>query len=201
MTTPDRLAQIRARLDDPSFGPVPAWDVNWLLGRLDEALRQVERLRGGVELVAAATPCTCSAQRARADRLATSINAWLTLALSGGRGPVTDDSLLALREWIEAGWPQDRFPEPETEPLDLDGRASECPDSQDTHPLVSLINALAATYSPRSVAIWLGMRNRHLAERRPIDLLAEGDFERVARAVEALDHVPVTSDPRAGGHR
>lgn len=53
----------------------------------------------------------------------------------------------------------------------------------------AIVSALGVTYSPQGVAIWLRSSNRHLNQQRPIDLLAAGDFETVARAVEALGDV------------
>jgi hypothetical protein len=45
---------------------------------------------------------------------------------------------------------------------------------------------LAEVYTPEGVEIWLNSRNQSLDGRRPIDILAEGDFSTVRAAVERL---------------
>lgn len=45
---------------------------------------------------------------------------------------------------------------------------------------------LADVYKPEGVAIWLHGRKRSLGERRPIDLLREGEHEAVFAAIERL---------------
>lgn len=53
--------------------------------------------------------------------------------------------------------------------------------------LAWIVGALADTYTGRGIAIWLHCPHRHLDNRRPIDMLAAGDWEPVVREVERLD--------------
>ncbi|BBX98092.1 hypothetical protein AWC15_22310 [Mycobacterium lacus] len=46
----------------------------------------------------------------------------------------------------------------------------------DVHAIVDL---LSDSYTPEGIDIWFHSRNRNLDMRRPIDLLTEGDFDRV----------------------
>lgn len=63
------------------------------------------------------------------------------------------------------------------------------PDSRDRLlDLTYLITQLADVYTPDGVEVWLHGRNRHLDGQRPIDLLADGDFDQVRREVERLNH-------------
>lgn len=51
--------------------------------------------------------------------------------------------------------------------------------------LASAVTALLAIYEPPAVAGWLRGNNPHLADRRPLDVLAEGDLASVMVAVQA----------------
>jgi transcriptional regulator with XRE-family HTH domain len=42
-----------------------------------------------------------------------------------------------------------------------------------------VVGYLADVYSPRGIAIWVLDRNRQLQDRKPIDVMAGGDFESV----------------------
>jgi DNA-binding transcriptional regulator YiaG len=43
----------------------------------------------------------------------------------------------------------------------------------------TIVDILSDSYSPEGIDIWFHSRNRNLEMRRPIDLLTEGDFDRV----------------------
>jgi DNA-binding transcriptional regulator YiaG len=43
----------------------------------------------------------------------------------------------------------------------------------------AIIDILSDSYTPEGIDIWFHSRNRNLDMRRPIDLLTEGDFDRV----------------------
>lgn len=49
-----------------------------------------------------------------------------------------------------------------------------------------LVLQLKEVYKPEGVEIWLHSRNRGLDGRRPIELLIDGDFEPVLKAVDRL---------------
>ena len=49
-----------------------------------------------------------------------------------------------------------------------------------------LVERLREIYSAEGADIWIHGRNRELGAEKPIDLLAEGQFERVLAAVERL---------------
>jgi hypothetical protein len=51
--------------------------------------------------------------------------------------------------------------------------------------LAAVVTALLAIYEPDAVAGWLAGSNPHLADRRPLDLLAMGDVASVMTAVQA----------------
>lgn len=43
----------------------------------------------------------------------------------------------------------------------------------------AIVDILSDSYTPEGIDIWFHSRNRNLDMRRPIDLLTEGDFDRV----------------------
>lgn len=49
-----------------------------------------------------------------------------------------------------------------------------------------LVQRLRDVYRPEGIEIWLHSRNREFEGRRPLDLLAAGEYERVLGAVERL---------------
>lgn len=49
-----------------------------------------------------------------------------------------------------------------------------------------VIGYLADTYVAEGIAIWLNSRNRLLADRKPLDVMSEGDFESVLDVVIAM---------------
>jgi Protein of unknown function (DUF2384) len=49
-----------------------------------------------------------------------------------------------------------------------------------------LVQRLRDVYRPEGIEIWLHSRNREFDGRRPLDLLAAGEYERVLAAVERL---------------
>ena len=51
-----------------------------------------------------------------------------------------------------------------------------------------IVRELLEVYEPEGVRIWLHSRNRALADQRPIDVAATGDFEPVLAAVRRLVH-------------
>lgn len=51
--------------------------------------------------------------------------------------------------------------------------------------LASVVTALLSIYEPGVISGWLHGSNPHLADRRPIDVLAEGDVAAVMSAVQA----------------
>lgn len=51
--------------------------------------------------------------------------------------------------------------------------------------LAAVVTALLAIYEPDAVSGWLHGNNPHLGDRRPVDVLAEGDVAAVMRAVQA----------------
>jgi uncharacterized protein (DUF2384 family) len=51
--------------------------------------------------------------------------------------------------------------------------------------LAAVVTALLSVYEPEAVSGWLHGNNPHLNNRRPIDLLAEGDVASVMIAVQA----------------
>jgi DNA-binding transcriptional regulator YiaG len=52
--------------------------------------------------------------------------------------------------------------------------------------LVHLVSELREVYTDEGIQIWLKSRNRNLASRRPIDLLAAGDVEDVLDEVQRV---------------
>jgi uncharacterized protein (DUF2384 family) len=51
--------------------------------------------------------------------------------------------------------------------------------------LAAIVTALLAIYEPEAVSGWLHGSNPHLGDRRPLDVLAEGDVAAVMGAVQA----------------
>ena len=51
--------------------------------------------------------------------------------------------------------------------------------------LAAVVTALLAVYEPAAVGGWLHGNNPHLGDRRPLDVLAEGDVAGVMVAVQA----------------
>lgn len=51
--------------------------------------------------------------------------------------------------------------------------------------LAAVVTALLAIYEPEAVSGWLQGNNPHLGNRRPLDVLAEGDLAPVMAAVQA----------------
>jgi uncharacterized protein (DUF2384 family) len=51
--------------------------------------------------------------------------------------------------------------------------------------LAAVVTALLAIYEPEAVSGWLAGNNPHLGDRRPLDVLAEGDVAAVISAVQA----------------
>ncbi len=51
--------------------------------------------------------------------------------------------------------------------------------------LAAVVTALLSLYEPDAVSGWLHGNNPHLDDRRPIDVLAEGDVTAVMAAVQA----------------
>ena len=49
-----------------------------------------------------------------------------------------------------------------------------------------VVDRLRDVYTPEGIEIWLHGRNRSLKGEKPIDLLREGDFERVLYAIDRL---------------
>jgi hypothetical protein len=49
-----------------------------------------------------------------------------------------------------------------------------------------LVQRLRDVYRPEGIEIWLHSRNREFDGRRPLDLLAAGEYERALAAVERL---------------
>lgn len=49
-----------------------------------------------------------------------------------------------------------------------------------------LVQRLRDVYRPEGIEIWLHSRNREFDAKRPLDLLAMGEYERVLAAVERL---------------
>lgn len=51
--------------------------------------------------------------------------------------------------------------------------------------LACVVTALISVYEPEAISGWLHGSNPHLADRRPLDVLAEGDVASVMSAVQA----------------
>lgn len=51
--------------------------------------------------------------------------------------------------------------------------------------LAAVVTALRALYEPEAVSGWLQGNNPHLGDRRPLDVLAQGDVAAVMAAVQA----------------
>lgn len=51
--------------------------------------------------------------------------------------------------------------------------------------LAAVVTALLAIYEPEAVSGWLHGNNPHLGDRRPVDVLTEGDVATVMAAVQA----------------
>jgi hypothetical protein len=51
--------------------------------------------------------------------------------------------------------------------------------------LAAIVTTLLAIYEPAAVSGWLHGSNPHLSDRRPLDVLAEGDVTAVMGAVQA----------------
>lgn len=49
-----------------------------------------------------------------------------------------------------------------------------------------IVSELSEVYRPEGVDIWLHGRNRSLGGERPIDLLRQGEFQKVLNAIERL---------------
>ncbi len=56
--------------------------------------------------------------------------------------------------------------------------------------LSALVERLARVMEPSYIAVWLRKPVQALAERKPIDVLAHGDYMRVAGLVSALEEAP-----------
>jgi transcriptional regulator with XRE-family HTH domain len=52
--------------------------------------------------------------------------------------------------------------------------------------LRDLVSLLSDSLTPRGVGQWLHARNRSLGGERPLDVLREGDFERVEKAARSF---------------
>jgi transcriptional regulator with XRE-family HTH domain len=52
--------------------------------------------------------------------------------------------------------------------------------------LGTIIALLRDAYTDQGIALWLHSRNRNLGLRRPIDLLAEGEYDAVVREAESV---------------
>jgi uncharacterized protein (DUF2384 family) len=55
-----------------------------------------------------------------------------------------------------------------------------------TNRVVALLDALSTVYTTEGIGVWLYGRNKLLGNQRPIDLLRDGEIERVEQAVESL---------------
>lgn len=51
--------------------------------------------------------------------------------------------------------------------------------------LAAVVTALISIFEPEAISGWLHGSNPHLADRRPLDVLAEGDIASVMGAVQA----------------
>lgn len=56
--------------------------------------------------------------------------------------------------------------------------------------LSSLVERLARVMDPAYIAVWLRKPTPALEERKPIDVIASGDYVSVARLVSALEEAP-----------
>lgn len=59
-----------------------------------------------------------------------------------------------------------------------------------------IARALNVPYTKQGVWIWLASPNANLGNERPVDLLANGQTERVIREIERID--PYSSDESEG---
>lgn len=67
------------------------------------------------------------------------------------------------------------------EPDPTDRRADD-----DPPPVGDILALLGESLNPKRAGIWLLARNRSLGGKRPIDLIASGDLERVRRSAELV---------------
>ncbi len=51
--------------------------------------------------------------------------------------------------------------------------------------LLYVLNRLLVIYEPQTALNWLLGTNAHLGDRRPVDVLAEGDYQKVHAAIDA----------------
>jgi uncharacterized protein (DUF2384 family) len=56
--------------------------------------------------------------------------------------------------------------------------------------LSALVERLACVMEPSYIAVWLRQPVPALAERRPIDLIASGEYLRIAELASALEEAP-----------
>jgi uncharacterized protein (DUF2384 family) len=65
--------------------------------------------------------------------------------------------------------------------------------SKSEDPMLSaIIGSLSDTYRPEGVGIWLNSPNRRLDDRRPLDLIRDGQAERVLAEADRLAGGPRT---------
>jgi uncharacterized protein (DUF2384 family) len=55
-----------------------------------------------------------------------------------------------------------------------------------TSRIVALLDALCTVYTTEGIGMWLYGRHKLLGNQRPIDLLRDGEIERVEQVVEQL---------------
>lgn len=58
--------------------------------------------------------------------------------------------------------------------------------------LSTLVERLARVMDPSYIRVWLRKPVAALGDRKPLDLLARGEYRRVARVVSALEDAPFT---------
>lgn len=56
----------------------------------------------------------------------------------------------------------------------------------DQSPVAGILNLLDEVLTPKRAGTWLLVKNRFLGGKRPVDLIAAGEFERVRGAAEQL---------------
>lgn len=80
---------------------------------------------------------------------------------------------------------------------------AERPPALDDLRFIAVLLIRTGAMSPRSVAGWLRSRNFGLAEERPLEVLAIGDFSRVLKAAEAAcgARMPVMQPDQSGTSR
>lgn len=68
-------------------------------------------------------------------------------------------------------------------------------------PLTLVIERLADTYKPEGIDVWLDSPNRNLDGRRPLDLINEGEWQRVLDEADRLaGGPPITEDDSDDWH-